>query len=101
LIALKPSVKRCTLLRPIPYRGYCAHEASAQELPKLRRYAVALGLKIGSPALRATAATNAPDHDADIAKVQEWLGHANVATTPIYDRHKMKPEDSPTYKVSY
>jgi hypothetical protein len=22
------------------------------------------------------------DHDADIAKVQEWLGHANIATTP-------------------
>jgi integrase len=31
--------------------------------------------------LRATAATNALSHDADIAKVQEWLGHANVSTT--------------------
>lgn len=28
--------------------------------------------------LRATAATNALEHQADIAKVQEWLGHANV-----------------------
>ena len=27
--------------------------------------------------LRATAATNALSHDSDIAKVQEWLGHAN------------------------
>ena len=26
---------------------------------------------------RATAATNALDHQADIAKVQEWLGHRN------------------------
>jgi len=26
--------------------------------------------------LRATAATNALDHKADIAKVQEWLDHA-------------------------
>jgi integrase len=37
----------------------------------VRRYALALGLKIGAHALRATAATNALDHDADIAKVQE------------------------------
>ena len=31
--------------------------------------------------LRAMAATNAFDHDANIAKVQEWLGHANSSTT--------------------
>ena len=31
-------------------------------------------------ALRATAATNALAHNADIAKVQEWLGHSNIAT---------------------
>ena len=67
----------------------------------VRRYALALGLKIGAHALRATAATNALDHDADIAKVQEWLGHANIATTRIYDRRKMRPEDSPTFKVQY
>ena len=30
--------------------------------------------------LHATAATNALSHEADIAKVQEWLGHANVST---------------------
>ena len=51
--------------------------------------------------LRATAATNALDHEADIAKVQEWLGHANIATTRIYDRRQTRPEDSPTFKVSY
>jgi len=67
----------------------------------VRRYALALGLKIGARALRATAATNALDHEADIAKVQEWLGHANISTTRLYDRRKMKPEDSPTFKVSY
>ena len=39
--------------------------------------------KIGAHALRATAATNALDHDADIVKVQEWLGHTNIATTRI------------------
>jgi integrase/recombinase XerD len=51
--------------------------------------------------LRATAATNALPHDSDIAKVQEWLGHANVSTTRLYDRRKSKPEDSPTFRVKY
>ena len=51
--------------------------------------------------LRATAATNALSHEADIAKVQEWLGHANVSTTRLYDRRKSKPEDSPTFRVKY
>ena len=52
-------------------------------------------------ALRATAATNALEHQADIAKVQEWLGHANVSTTRLYDRRRSRPEDSPTFKVEY
>ncbi len=51
--------------------------------------------------LRATAATNALSHDCDIAKVQEWLGHANVSTTRLYDRRKSKPEDSPSFRVKY
>ncbi|MFM7293360.1 MAG: tyrosine-type recombinase/integrase [Burkholderiales bacterium] len=59
------------------------------------------GERIGPHALRATAATNALDHEADIAKVQEWLGHANIATTKIYDRRRTRPDDSPTFKVSY
>ena len=61
----------------------------------------ALGFEIGAHALRATAATNALDHQADIAKVQEWLGHANIATTRIYDHRRTRPEDSPTFKVAY
>ena len=51
--------------------------------------------------LRATAATNALERDCDIAKVQEWLGHANVSTTRLYDRRKSKPEDSPSFRVKY
>jgi integrase/recombinase XerD len=58
-------------------------------------------LRDRSPCLRATAATNALDHEADIAKVQEWLGHANIATTRIYDHRKTRPEDSPTFKITY
>jgi site-specific recombinase XerD len=67
----------------------------------VRGYSAALGFEIGAHALRATAATNALDHQADIAKVQEWLGHANIATTRIYDHRKTRPEDSPTFKVDY
>jgi site-specific recombinase XerD len=52
-------------------------------------------------ALRATAATNALMHNADIAKVQEWLGHANIQTTRIYDRRSTRPDESPTFKVHY
>ena len=52
-------------------------------------------------ALRAIAVTNALDHGADIARVQEWLGHANIPTTRLYDRRKSRPEESPTFKVEY
>ncbi|KPX92081.1 tyrosine-type recombinase/integrase [Pseudomonas meliae] len=56
---------------------------------------------LGVHGLRATAATNALEHNADIAKVQMWLGHANISTTRLYDRRGQRPEDSPTYKVKY
>ena len=56
---------------------------------------------LGVHGLRATAATNALEHDADIAKVQTWLGHANISTTRLYDRRGQRPEDSPTFKVKY
>lgn len=69
------------------------------------RYAQAAGIGglegFGPHALRATAATNALDHEADIAKVQEWLGHADISTTRFYDRRRTRPEDSPTFKVAY
>lgn len=70
----------------------------------MKRYAKRVGITVerfGPHAARATAATNALDQGADIAKVQEWLGHANVSTTRIYDHRKTRPEDSPTFKVSY
>jgi integrase/recombinase XerD len=51
--------------------------------------------------LRATAATNALENKADIAQVQVWLGHANIATTRLYDKRGSRAEDSPTFKVAY
>lgn len=59
------------------------------------------GENMGPHALRATAATSALEHNADMAKVQEWLGHASISTTRVYDRRGSKPEDSPTFKVRY
>lgn len=56
---------------------------------------------LGVHGLRATAATNALEHGADIAKVQTWLGHANISTTRLYDRRGDRAEDSPTHKVKY
>lgn len=70
----------------------------------LKAYAAQRGIDIagfGVHSLRATAATNALEHEADIAKVQEWLGHANISTTRLYDRRRSRPEDSPTFKVTY
>jgi integrase/recombinase XerD len=49
----------------------------------VQKYSEELGLKIRAHALRATATTNALHQQADIAKVREWLGHANIATTRI------------------
>src|SRR3954452_11413876 len=65
----------------------------------LRKHAQAAGIdgkSFGPHALRATAATNALDRGADLGKVQEWLGHAHVSTTPLYDRRRSRPQDNPT-----
>lgn len=92
------------LFRPLHHSrpGGLAKAITPDAIYKIvRGYSAALGFEIGAHALRATAATNALDHQADIAKVQEWLGHANIVTTRIYDRRKTRPEDSPTFKVAY
>jgi integrase/recombinase XerD len=70
----------------------------------MKGYAKRLGINVdrfGPHVARATAATNALDQGADIAKVQEWLGHANVSTTRVYDHRKRRPGDSPVFKVNY
>jgi integrase len=70
----------------------------------VKHYVKRVGVNIegfGAHSLRATAGTNALDNEADIAKVQEWLGQANIATTRLYDWRKTRPEDSPTFMVRY
>jgi site-specific recombinase XerD len=90
----------------MPLRGIqTANGVTANGIYKMVcHYAKAVGLEVaglGVHGLRATAATNALEHEADIAKVQMWLGHANISTTRIYDRRQNRSEDSPTYKVKY
>jgi site-specific recombinase XerD len=70
----------------------------------MKTYARALAINVdrfGPHAARATAAANALFQGADIAMVQEWLGHANVSTTRVYDQRKARPEDSPVFRVNY
>jgi hypothetical protein len=47
------------------------------------------------------AATNALSNEAVIAKLQNWLGYANVYTIRLHDRRKTRPEDGPTFHVKY
>jgi integrase/recombinase XerD len=80
------------------------HKASVWDMVRL--YTKQIGIagtapRLGVHAMRATAATNALEHGADIAKVQEWLGHADISTTRLYDKRGSQPEDSPTFKVRY
>ncbi len=99
---------RSALFRPVknPATGVLEKALTGHAIYKniVQKYARQVGIEARSicvHGLRATAATNALDHQADIAKVQEWLGHASISTTRLYDRRKTKPEESPTFKVSY
>ena len=69
----------------------------------IRKWALVAGVEThaSNHAMRATAATNALLNSADIEEVQEWLGHANISTTRLYDQRKLRPEDSPTFRVKY
>jgi site-specific recombinase XerD len=80
------------------------HKSSVWDMVRL--YTKQIGIagttpRLGVHAMRATAATNALEHGADIAKVQEWLGHADISTTRLYGKRDSRPEDSPTFKVRY
>ena len=82
------------------------HLSSDAIYKMVRKYATQAGLvseisNIGAHAMRATAATNALEHAADIAKVQEMLGHSNISTTKLYDRRSSNPEDSAVFKIEF
>jgi len=99
--------KRAALFRPVRNNrtGDLERAITGDGIYKMvKNYATLAGVHVDGlclHALRTTAATNALEHAADLAYVQEWLGHANISTTRLYDRRKSRPEDSPTFRVSY
>lgn len=85
------------LFRPVRNNrtGHLERPLNANSLYRnvVRKYGQETGLNMEVNGLcvhsmRATAAPNALSHEADTAKVQEWLG-------------KTRPEDSPTFRVRY
>lgn len=99
--------RKAALLRPVRNNrtGSLDDAITGDGIYKMvKRYAAAASIHVDGlclHALRTTAATNALEHNADIAYVQMWLGHAIISTTRLYDRRNSRPEDSPTFKVSY
>jgi integrase/recombinase XerD len=96
------------LFRPVrnPRAGYTATALTpggvySEVVVRYMRQVGIAGENMGPHALRATAATSALENNADIVKVQEWLGHASISTTRVYDRRHSKPGDSPTFHVNY
>lgn len=97
--------KAAPLFRPVSNNARGVRAITPDGLYRvLARYAGMVGIDVdgfGPHALRATAITNALENNADLEKVQEWVGHANISTTRMYDRRKSRVEDSPTFKVAY
>lgn len=70
----------------------------------VRPYMAMVGIHgelMGPHALRCTATTTALENHADIARVQDWLGHANITTTRLYDRRQVRATESPTFNIAY
>ena len=80
--ATHPCSSRCRPAGPAGRSRATASTSSSGSTPR----PTAIPMERIVHALRATAATNALEHEADIARVQDWLGHANVSTTRLYDR---------------
>ena len=63
-----------------------------------KKLGVGVGVgRIGPHFARTMAAMNALDEGADTAKVQEWLGDANVSTKRVYGHRKTRPDESPVF----
>ena len=94
----------CALKKYKDADGLLKHMNTDSIYDIVKFYARSVGLKMENfhpHCLRATGATNALSNGADLGKVQDFLGHANIQTTRIYDKRKDDIEDSPTFKIKY
>src|ERR1700755_1788022 len=85
------------LFRPVKNNRTCSLDRPLEPGSAYRNIVCKYGAETGISAeviglcvhsLRATAATNALTHDSDIAKVQEWLGKADVSPAAPLGRGK-------------
>jgi site-specific recombinase XerD len=94
----------CSLKKYKDADGLLKHMSTDAIYDIVMFYAKAAGVKVENfhpHCLRATGATNALSNGADLGKVQDFLGHANIQTTRIYDKRKDDIADSPTFKIKY
>lgn len=94
----------CSLKKYKDADGKIKHMSSNAIYDIVMFYARMVGLKTENfhpHALRTTFATNTLSNNADLGKVQDYLGHANIQTTRIYDKRSNTLADSPTFKVNY
>ncbi|MBF0479729.1 MAG: tyrosine-type recombinase/integrase [Candidatus Omnitrophica bacterium] len=94
----------CALRRHKDSDGQVKHMSSNAIYEIVMFYARAVGINTENfhpHSLRATFATNTLTNHADLGKVQDYLGHANIQTTRIYDKRGNNLADSPTFKVNY
>jgi site-specific recombinase XerD len=94
----------CQLRKRQDHKGNIKHLSTEMIYKIVMHYANIVGIKIENfhpHSLRATFATNALNNHADLAKVQDYLGHTFIGTTKMYDKRTDNLADSPTFKVNY
>ena len=84
-----PSLSRTAARRALPAEGQGFQERAAR-----RSAQEGLGQRRQDPLRAAASLPISP-------RPRGGLGHANIATTKIYDHREMRPENSPTVKVAY